>query len=196
MEDEHSYTAFDGDRLLARGDVKATLLQVKARLAQAPDAPVLIFDDATGKQVDFDLRGTDAEALARLASHPLFKGLAPRNGPGRPKLGVVSREVTLLPRHWDWLEAQPQGISATLRRLVDEARKRQPDQQRARAAREAIGRLLSALAGDHPGYEEASRALYAKDQAGFEKRIASWPKDLREHLKARSREAAALEGAS
>jgi hypothetical protein len=107
---------------------------------------------------------------------------------------VVSREVSLLPRHWDWLEAQPQGLSGALRRLVDQARHSEPDKQRARAAREAVGRLMSALAGDLPGYEEAGRALYAKDQARYEKLIAGWPKDVKAHLRRLSREAAQLEG--
>ncbi|MFY0534142.1 DUF2239 family protein [Nannocystis pusilla] len=44
-----------------------------------------------------------------------------RTGPGRPKLGVVSREVSLLPRHWEWLERQPSG---SRRRCADSSRRR------------------------------------------------------------------------
>jgi len=99
-----------------------------------------------------------------------------------PRLGVVSREVSLLPRHWDWLEQQPNGISAALRRLLDEARKRAPGEERARLAREAAGRFMTAMAGNLPGYEEAARALFAKDHERFTQRIAAWPEDVRLHL--------------
>jgi len=105
-----------------------------------------------------------------------------RAGPGRPRLGVVGREVSLLPRHWDWLEAQPGGASAALRRLVDEARKRDPAQQRIRQAIEAAYRFMTALAGDRPGYEEATRALYAGDRARFASLIAAWPPDVVCHI--------------
>jgi hypothetical protein len=132
----------------------------------------LIFDDHTGKQVDFDLRGTVAEVVARAV---------PPRGPGRPKLGVVAREVSLLPRHWEWLEAQPNGASAAIRRLVDEARTREPDRQRARQARDAASRMLTALAGNLPGYEEATRALYAADGPAFRERVARWPADIRNY---------------
>jgi hypothetical protein len=47
----------------------------------------LIFHDQTGKQVDFDLRGSIREVLERVAPKPV------RTGPGRPRLGVTSREV-------------------------------------------------------------------------------------------------------
>ena len=139
-------------------------------------ALVLIFDDQTGRQVDFDLRGTPSEVL----DHALRA--RPRSGPGRPKLGVVAREVTLLPRHWSWLEQQPNGASAALRRLVDQARKQDPDKQRARLAMDAACRVMSAMAGNLPGYEEASRALYAADEARFDDLIREWPPDIREYL--------------
>ena len=100
---------------------------------------------------------------------------------GRPRLGVVSREVSLLPRHWEWLEAQPSGISAAIRRLVEEARKREPEKERARRMQETVSRVLTALAGDRPGYEEASRALFAGDHEGFLARIADWPSDVRRY---------------
>ncbi|NVL67960.1 DUF2239 family protein, partial [Escherichia coli] len=116
------------------------------------------------------------EVLARAAPEP------PRVGPGRPKLGVVSREVSLLPRHWEWLEIQPNGISAALRRLVEEARKRDPEGDRARLAIEAASRFMSAMAGDLPNFEEASRALFAKDDERFVSLIAEWPADVRNHL--------------
>jgi hypothetical protein len=186
MENDRSYTAFAGERLIVSADLKTTVLSVKERLDAGEPAPVLIFDDLTGKQVDFDLSGTPKQALDRLASHPYFAAKdvpsLPRSGPGRPRLGVVSREVTLLPRHWDWLEAQAQGISGALRKLVEEARRREPDKERARLALEATDKFMWAMAGDRPGCEEASRALYAKDAARFERSIKAWPKDIRGHL--------------
>ena len=176
MSDETSYAAFAGDRLIASGSLKDTLTATKAFVDKSAASPVLIFEDQTGRQVDFNFHGTLAEVLARALPTP------ERAGPGRPKLGVVSREVSLLPRHWEWLEEQPQGISAALRRLVDEAKKRDPGEQRARRAREAISKLMTALVGNAEHYEEASRALFAKDKQRFTQLTRSWPKDIRRHL--------------
>jgi uncharacterized protein len=172
MLDGDRYTAFAGERLLATGSKRSVLVALKAY--GGPDR-VLAFDDATGRQVDFDLRGTTDEVLARADA-------LPRSGPGRPRLGVVSREVSLLPRHWEWLEEQPSGISGALRRLVDEARKREPDQARARRAREAADRFMWTMAGDLPGCEEASRALYAGDAKRLRALIRGWPGDVRDHV--------------
>lgn len=176
MDDGRTYTAFAGLRRIVSGDLKTMLLQTKAYLDGTTDGSVLIFEDQTGRQVDFDFRGTPDDVLERV---PEAKT---RTGPGRPKLGVVSREVSLLPRHWDWLERQPQGISAALRRLVDEARKREPEAERARLAREAAGKFMWALAGNFDGFEEASRALFAPDLERFERLIHDWPGDVRDHL--------------
>ncbi len=183
-----TFTAFAGHRLVASGDLAATLLATKAHLERGGDEAILIFDDRTGAQVDFDLRGTPQEVLDRLAAHPLVAPRVeppapPRSGPGRPKLGVVCREVSLLPRHWEWLERQPQGISAALRRLVDEARKRDPEGDRARAARDAAGRFMWSIAGDLPGFVEASRALYAGDLERLDHLVRAWPPDVRAHLR-------------
>ncbi len=171
-----SYAAFSGDRLIAFGPLPEVLRGTKAFLTENEDASILIFDDASGQQIDFDLRGTLAQVLERALPSP------ERAGPGRPKLGVVAREVTLLPRHWAWLERQPSGSSAALRRLVDEARKRDPDEQRTRRTREAVSKLMTALAGNREHYEEASRALFAKDDALYAHLIRSWPRDVRDHL--------------
>jgi hypothetical protein len=182
MEQERTYTAFAGDRQLASGPLRELLLAVKALVDRQPVAALLIFDDQTGQQVEFDFRGTPEQVLAREAPE------AKPSGPGRPRIGVVSREVTLLPRHWEWLEAQPNGISAALRRLVDEAAKREPGKERARRLRDATSRVMTALAGNSPGYEEASRALFAGQQQEFERRIRAFPKDIRKHLERLSRE--------
>jgi uncharacterized protein len=186
--DPGRYSAFVGDRLLASGSRRTVLRALKAH-HDAGGEPAITFDDTTGKPVDFDLRGSVEAVLARAEGHP-------RNGPGRPRLGVISREVSLLPRHWEWLERQPNGISAALRRLVDEARKREPDRARARRAREAADRFLWAMGGDRAGCEEASRALYAGDPRKLRTLVRGWPRDVREHLLAMVEEAAALDPAA
>lgn len=175
MDGRITYTAFVGDRRVAQGDLEALLPAVKPLFDRDAGTPLLIFQDQTGRQEDFDLRGSLAEVLARVSTPP------PRPGPGRPKLGVVSREVSLLPRHWAWLQERQGGASATLRRLVDQARKDEPGKDGARQAKEATYRFMTALAGNYPDYEEATRALYAGDKTGFEQRIAPWPVDVRDH---------------
>ncbi len=176
MDPETSYSVFCGERLIGGGKLGEILRASKAFLEGSNQANLLIFEDQTGRQVDFDFSGTLAEVLAR--AEPASQ----RVGPGRPKLGVVSREVSLLPRHWEWLEEQPHGISAGLRRLVDEARKKNPGEQRARLGREALSKFMTAMAGNFEHYEEATRALFAKDNARFAQLIQDWPKDVRGHV--------------
>lgn len=167
--DESHFTVFTGHERIARGN-----LSTVARAAHADrDQALLVFDDATGRPVDLDLRGSLAETLARIS---------PKPARGRPKLGVTAREVTLLPRHWDWLATQSGGASAALRRLVDQARKDTAGVASARQAQETGHRVMTALAGDLPNYEEALRAVYAKDPARFGALIADWPPDVRDYV--------------
>ena len=168
-----TYTAFLGWNRVASGKFEPMLRQIK-EIKDPGDQTVLIFEDQTGRQVDFDLRGSIDEVLARIAPK------TNRTGPGRPKLGVVSREISLLPRHWEWLEAQPQGASAAIRRLVDDARKQDSGETRAKI--DAIGRVMSAIGGNLPGFEEAYRALYARDRERLTAQIADWPTDLRDYI--------------
>lgn len=180
-------TAFQGAARIASGPLPVVALAVKAALAADPAATTLVFDDATGKVVDLDLRGSDAEIIERLAPQTGTASLAaPETGPsetprgrGRPKLGVIAREVTLLPRHWGWLALQPGGASQTLRRLVDEARKNDGGRSRARMAQAAAYAFISAMAGDREGFEEASRALFAGDSEAFAMHSRTWPVDIR-----------------
>ena len=188
MSEQRSYTAFVDNRRLAAGPVPELLTHLKAWVDRDAPGRLLVFDDESGRQVEFDLSGSLEEVVARAAPP------AAAAKPGRPRLGVTSREVSLLPRHWEWLEAQPNGISAALRRLVDEARKHEPAQQRARALREAASRFMTAMAGDLPGYEEASRALFAGDEPGFVRHVRGWPADVRKHVLTWVREATRLEG--
>ncbi len=187
MTDQPTFVAFLGHRLLARGPAAAVARAAHA--AQNETAPLLVFDAATGAPLDLDLRGTAEEAAARVEA--VFGAESPR-GRGRPKLGVEAREVTLLPRHWDWLRAQP-GASVALRKLV-EAATRDPRQE-ARRAQEAAYKFMHAIGGDLPDFEEATRALFARDGDGFAARIAGWPDDIRAHALALARPAFAQTGA-
>jgi uncharacterized protein len=176
----NSYTSFDGHRRLASGPLQSVAIGVKRLLEEGKNTLVLIFDDSTGRSIDIDTRGTDEEVVARL-SVPAPTAEQQR-GRGRPKLGVVAREVTLLPRHWDWLATQPGGASVTLRKLVEEARRQHGGKDTRRQAQERAYHFMSAMAGDMPGFEEASRALFANESEKFAQLIAGWPDDVREHL--------------
>ncbi len=177
-------TAFSGDNRIATGELRHVALKAKQAFDVFPDRPVMVFDDADARVLQLPLELPAADLLAWLAQ-PQRLGeetpSAPRR-PGRPKLGVVPREVTLLPRHWDWLAAQPGGASVALRRLVDEARKVSAGDDRRRAAQEAAYRFMQAIAGDAAGFEEAARALFAGDYGRFEAQVQHWPDDVREHL--------------
>jgi len=145
----------------------------------APD--LRVFDDASGARIDWPPAPSGLPAVASAAD----AGAQPaRRGVGRPKLGVVAKEVTLLPQHWEWLALQPGGASVTLRKLVHEARRQQAAAGDFRAAQERCYRFLQEMAGDLPGYEEALRALYRRDAAGFSEAAAAWPPDIREHARA------------
>ncbi|WP_089928756.1 DUF2239 family protein [Caulobacter sp. UNC279MFTsu5.1] len=177
------YVVFEGERRIAAGPKLDVAMAAQARLAEAPEASLLIFD-SEGRQVDFDLRGGPWDIALRLG-----EGETVPRGRGRPKLGVTAREVTLLPRHWEWLGAQPGGASVALRKLVEAARRESEGPDRRRAARDAAYRFASAMAGDRPGFEAMSRALFAGDSAGFEARIVEWPSDVAEHLRGLAAEA-------
>jgi hypothetical protein len=181
MDHTDTLTAFAGTRRIAGGSRAEVALALHRHLRAQPLDRVLLFEDSTGAQTDLDLSGTEAEVAARHAPGPASPAPAKAAKAGRPALGVVSREVTLLPRHWDWLAAQPGGTSATLRRLVDAAR--QSGSGDARARRDAAYRFMSALAGDLPGFEEASRALFAGDSARLSEHMAAWPADISAHVR-------------
>jgi hypothetical protein len=189
-----SYTSFNGHKRIASGSLPVNALAVKHALASDVPSPLLTFCDQTGQVVEIDIRGSDAEMLARLPpegcqlqgneSALIDSGESgePR-GRGRPKLGVVAREVTLLPRHWDWLAAQRGGASVTLRKLVDEARRASVDRDRQRQTNERAYHFMSTMAGDMAGFEEAARALFANDAAKFQQLTDAWPTDVRDYLR-------------
>jgi uncharacterized protein len=186
-----SCSAFCGTRRIACGDVRHVALKAKEVLDRDRWAQVLIFDDLTSEPVEVDLRGSAEEILERIESRAPRAGGAgepsdlqaePRR-PGRPKLGVVAREVTLLPRHWDWLAAQPGGASVALRKLVEQARLANQGRDRLRRAQEAAYRFLSAMAGNEADYEEAIRALFAGREDRFDEIVEPWPPDIRDHAR-------------
>lgn len=186
-----THTAFAGHRRLASGTLREVAVALQKARKKA-GGPLLIYDDATGRSIDIDLRGTQQELLARLppedqpgdTAEPETGSdavVAEPRGRGRPKLGVVTRTVTLLPRHWDWLSTQSGGASVALRKLVDAARRVNRDADDTRKRLEAAYHFMSAMAGDLPGFEEATRALFASDSVRFQQLIAGWPPDVREH---------------
>ncbi len=176
-----SFTAFDGDRRIASGSLAEVALVVKQATEGQRPHDVLVFDDATGRVVDLYLVGTAEEVAARYAAEAEAPPTPKPRGRGRPKLGVVGREVTLLPRHWEWLGSQPGGASVTLRKLVEKARKENARADRVREAREVAYRFMSAMAGDLPGFEEATRALFAGDRLKLERETTAWPTEVRDY---------------
>ena len=194
------FTCFEGHRHVASGTLPTVALAGRRPADAEMAGPVLIFDNRTGRSIDVDTRGSDEAVRARLSLVPgacgpiepiepaeesaprdAAEGASPR-GRGRPKLGVIAREVTLLPRHWEWLGAQPGGASVALRKLVDEARRKHAQRDARRAAHERAYHFMSAIAGDLPGFEEATRALFADEAERFAALIAGWPNDVRRHV--------------
>lgn len=192
VNSDAAYTAFKDHRRIASGPLHTVALLVKRAIGSGSAAPVLIFDDLTGRQIEVDTRGSDEEVVARLtqraANHEHLDAgsadVARHRGRGRPKLGVVAREVTLLPRHWDWLATQPGGASVALRKLVEEARRTHAESDRRRNRLERAYHFMSAISGDMPGFEEAARALFAADERRFRKLITGWPDDIRDYATA------------
>lgn len=167
--------AFAGTELLAKGPISDVVRAVKRALDANAERSVAILDLATSRPVEIQFTGTEEEVLQRLPR------MQPRAA-GRPKLGVVAREVTLLPRHWEWLSSQPGGASVALRKLVEHASRDARQADAMRAARDSAYRFMHELAGDEPGFEEASRALFAGDEARLQELVAGWPADVRAHL--------------
>ncbi|MGY2402273.1 DUF2239 family protein [Pseudomonas sp. SDO5271_S396] len=180
-------TAFARHQRVAQGsyaDVALALADL-----ELPAGSFLVFDDATGAQVDYPWPAGYAPEQPELAPVEAEEEPPASPGVGRPRLGVVAREVTLLPRHWEWLGQQRGGASAALRRLVDEARSVHAARDRLRQAKEASYRFMSAIGGDLAGFEDASRALFAQDGADFSNKIAHWPVDVQTYLAWLSRHA-------
>ncbi len=201
---ENTCTAFAGSKMIASGDLRHVAQLTKKTIDGGEKEFVLIFDDMTAQPIEIDFRGTTKDVIARIdernnkspsqsanqsinqspsQSANLSQSSQPKSdeasrGPGRPKLGVVAREVTLLPRHWDWLNSQPGGASVALRKLVDDARHANADKDTIRQSQEAAYRFMSAMAGNLPGFEESARALFAGNETKFRELTGEWPEDI------------------
>lgn len=174
----NEFTAFLGLRRLASGPLDQVALAAKKAVDRGTRQPVHIYNDNTGRAIDIDSGGSDGEVLARLAQSP--SPSLPR-GRGRPKLGVIAREITLLPRHWQWLGSQPGGASVAIRKLVEAARRANQHVDQRRQRQEAAHHFMSAMAGNLANFEEASRALLAGDREQFGELVGGWPTDIRDH---------------
>ncbi|MDT8427636.1 MAG: DUF2239 family protein [Pseudomonadales bacterium] len=181
------YIAFAGELRLASGPLHTIAIKTKQWLDTHPESTVLVFDSEDSNLIELDLRGSVEEVVARLppmtqsdAGNP-ERANSHRRSAGRPKLGVTAREVTLLPRHWDWLKAQPGGASTTLRKLVEKAIHDNPESERIRKSKENCYRFIQAIAGNEPGFEEATRALFAGREPDFIEHTGGWPVDISHH---------------
>jgi|SRR5690606_163992 len=178
-------TAFDGVRRIASGAIIDVIHDIQRYVVHAPDAGVAVFDDATGERIELDWCSPELQLVAQLTAPRLAATWTAKpaaetpRGPGRPRLGVVAREVTLLPVHWSWLNSQPGGASATLRKLVDEAQKAQELRESVRRSQEAAYRFMVFAAAGLPGYDEALRAMHAGDPSQFDGSTSAWPDDVR-----------------
>ena len=182
------YVAFLGEHVVSFGNLEQVVSTVKDVIPEEELWRLLIFDNLTSHQVEVDFRGTKSSVLSRLTNQvqsniptSQMNNQTPRRG--RPRLGVVAGEITLLPRHWEWLKNQPGGASVTIRKLIDEARRLHAHQDTMRNAQEATYRFMTVMAGDRNYYEEALRALYAGEVALFYQLIDGWPTDIRDHIK-------------
>jgi len=191
-KNNRQYTAFCGITCISRGSIETVAVAAKIMVDAGEKSRIAIFDDQTGQTIEIDFRGNPDEVVERLAEHPLLRVESEsgqsavgerRPGPGRPRLGVISREISLLPRHWEWLAKQEGGTSGALRRLVEQARKLGQRKDLVREAQTAVHRFMWDMAGNQPHFEEASRAFYARDYETMQTLIKSWPTDIRAHVK-------------
>jgi hypothetical protein len=174
---EAHYTIFEGFNAVGRGTHSEVRQAVRALKAERETATFLVFNDETGESLDQDFERVETAHLlqARVTE------AAPRKV-GRPRLGVVAREITLLPRHWEWLEAQQGGASVALRKLVEIARKQQEPEDRIRHAISVTFKFLNVMGGRMPGFEDVNRALFQRDWARFDALVAAYPRDVAGYL--------------
>ncbi len=178
-------TAFLGHHLLAQGSLADVAIACHRALTAGEQSPLLVFRDEDYSVIEVDFRGSEEDVLMRLPHVQAAPVEAPPEesdsapGRGRPRLGVVAREVTLLPRHWEWLKSQPGGASVALRKLVEQARRESAPQDQRRQAQSTAYRFMSVMAGAYAGFEEASRALFAEDLDAYIRHSDAWPADIR-----------------
>lgn len=175
-----NYTAFNNNEILAQGSLETIALAVRQKVKEDKNASILIFSDLTGRQIDIDISGTEKQVLERLKIYSSNKTPQVSAGAGRPKLGVIPREISLLPHHWEWLINQDGGSSGIIRKLIDDKIKStSPD--KVKIAQERAYKFLSAIGGNLPNFDEATRYLYRKDKEKFQELTSSWPKGIVKH---------------
>lgn len=181
-------TAFNNTNKLANGPLIEVIMAMKTAIIENQNAKILCFLDENGAMIDFDLSGSNEQIIARLLTQ--FKApstseqieiIETQSKAGRPKLGVIAKEVTLLPRHWEWLGAQNGGASATLRRLVEIAAKESIGIAARKNAQNATYRFLQNIAGDFENYEEVLRAIFADDFEKMRNLMKNWPQDIQNY---------------
>ena len=172
------YIAFHDGRRIAEGT------EAEIGLLRGSAATVLVFDAETSEQIELPAPAAAAQFVTSHAALPDGASAVTQTvRPGRPKLGVIPREVTLLPHDWDWLNAQPGGASVTLRKLVLKARRANEGTDRLRHAQVVCYRFIHAIAGNEIGFEEATRALFASRADRFTECTETWPTDVRAHAR-------------
>lgn len=178
MNTETTYTAFIGYQQL----ISDQLLNVALMIKQQGDisTPVLIFNDQTGQQIDVNIIGSELDLRQRYGEPEVVKKV------GRPKLGVISREITLQQKHWDWLDQQNSSASAVIRKLIDQELNNPLSESNKMMAKQALDRFMTAMSGNISHYEEATRALYRDDQQSFVALIENCPEDIKTYLLAKS----------
>ncbi|MBT78986.1 MAG: hypothetical protein CL587_01170 [Alteromonadaceae bacterium] len=164
------YIAIHNKTLIAQGELPAV---IRETVKQFPDAEPYLFKLDDGKRTDIDWRGDAEEVISRLPA-----SLMPQaKKRGRPKLGVKSKEVTLLPEHWEWLSLQRGGASTTLRKLIDAVMAQMTPEQERRIKQDQLYNMMRVFE-DEAGFEASSRALYRLDETAFTQAIANWPQAL------------------
>lgn len=178
MNTKNTYTAFVGNTRLITDSLLNVALAIKNQ--QHDSAPILIFEDQTGKQIDVNITGSESDIQQRYAELETVKKV------GRPKLGVISREITLQQKHWDWLDLQNSSASAVIRKLIDQELNNAQSESNIMMTKQTTDRFMSAMLGNMPNYEEATRALYQGNKEGFLELIQDYPNDLKEYLNLRT----------
>ena len=170
-----TFSAYGPTSCIGQGELTDVALAAHRFLRTHPDQSALILQDSTCQIIDLDLSGDEA-LLERKANHYPIRSQAPVPDSKDP----ITGEITLLPRHWQWLAEQGGNASATLRRLIDEARRdpKQKADNECRRRQQLTYRFCQALCGDFQGYEDALRALYAADKDSFKTHISTWPADF------------------
>lgn len=175
-----TFTVFAGETRLAGGNPADVARAIKAVLQGGERRILRVFRDHDAMPATFDAT-LDVDAISNALLET--RGGSGRRGQGRPRLGVFAREVTLLPRHWAWLSAQPGGASVTLRKLVDAASHAPFADREERPEAAGLDRFVTAMASMLPWNKEALRAFMLGEEERFVAISENWPADLRDYAR-------------